>query len=114
MNATTQIAQVLDVSPNQIKSVREMAWVYCVVVYGQRATFVSKKKVDAVKVSKQVVSATWQQGGLSAKIEMKNGQYVLTVSNGKTYSYSPERFAAEMQPEVMAAGGCTEIEFVYA
>jgi hypothetical protein len=50
MNATIQIAQVLNVSPNQIKSVREMAWVYCVVVSGQRATFVSKKKVEAVKM----------------------------------------------------------------
>jgi hypothetical protein len=45
-----QIAEVLNVSPNQIKSVREMAWVYCVVVVGQRATFVSKKKVEAKKM----------------------------------------------------------------
>lgn len=52
MNVTIQIAEVLNVSPNQIKSVREMAWVYCVVVFGQRATFVSKKKVEAVKVAK--------------------------------------------------------------
>jgi hypothetical protein len=52
MNSTIQIAQVLNVSPNQIKSVREMAWVYCVVVFGQRATFVSKKKVEAVTVAK--------------------------------------------------------------
>ena len=45
MNVTTQIAKAMNVSPNQIKSVREMAWVYCVVVHGQRATFVSKKVV---------------------------------------------------------------------
>ncbi len=41
-----QIAKVLNVSPEQIKSVREMAWVYCVVVAGCRATFVSKKAVQ--------------------------------------------------------------------
>ena len=52
MNATIQIAEVLNVSPNQIKSVTEMAWVYCVVVFGKRATFVSKKKVEAKKMAR--------------------------------------------------------------
>ncbi len=41
-----QIAKALNVAPEQIKSVREMAWVYCVVIYGRRATFVSKKAVQ--------------------------------------------------------------------
>ena len=44
---TNQIAQVLNVAPNQIKSVTELYYVYCVVVFGRRATFVSKKKVAA-------------------------------------------------------------------
>lgn len=63
MNATIQIAQVLNVSPNQIKSVREMAWVYCVVVFGQRATFVSKKKVEA-KMINYTESGTLHDGRL--------------------------------------------------
>jgi len=42
-NTTAQIATFLNVSPNQIKSVTEMAWVFCVVVKGCRARFVSKK-----------------------------------------------------------------------
>jgi hypothetical protein len=44
-NTTAQIATFLNVSPNQIKSVTEMAWVFCVVVKGCRARFVSKKAV---------------------------------------------------------------------
>ena len=44
-NTTAQIATFLNVSPNQIKSVTELAWVYCVVVKGCRARFVSKKVV---------------------------------------------------------------------
>ena len=44
-NTTAQIATFLNVSPNQIKSVTEMAWVFCVVVKGCRARFVSKKVV---------------------------------------------------------------------
>jgi hypothetical protein len=50
MNLTIQVAEVLRVSPNQIRSVTELAWVYCVVVAGRRAAFVSKKKVVAVKL----------------------------------------------------------------
>ena len=57
-----QIAEVLNVSPNQIKSVREMAWVYCVVVVGQRATFVSKKKVEAKIMTAEIVRTTWEYG----------------------------------------------------
>ncbi len=50
-NTTAQIATFLNVSPNQIKSVTEMAWVFCVVVRGQRARFVSKKVVKEVEMS---------------------------------------------------------------
>lgn len=44
-NTTAQIATFLNVAPNAIKSVTEMAWVYCVVVKGCRARFVSKKVI---------------------------------------------------------------------
>ena len=47
---TAQIATFLNVAPNAIKSVTEMAWVYCVVVRGQRARFVSKKVVKNEEV----------------------------------------------------------------
>ena len=66
MNATIQIAEVLNVSPNQIKSVTEMAWVYCVVVFGKRATFVSKKKVEAIEMGKSL-TFTAGQSGMSTK-----------------------------------------------
>ena len=46
-NTTAKIAAFLNVSPNQIKSVTELFYVFCVVVKGQRARFVSKKVVKA-------------------------------------------------------------------
>jgi hypothetical protein len=52
-----QIAKALNVDPEQIKSVREMAWVYCVVVYGRRATFVSKKVVAQPKKTQMQIWA---------------------------------------------------------
>jgi hypothetical protein len=51
-NTTAQIATFLNVSPNQIKSVTEMAWVFCVVVKGCRARFVSKKASRKKKMKK--------------------------------------------------------------
>ena len=42
-NTTAQIASFLNVAPNAIKSVTEMTWVFCVVVKGCKARFVSKK-----------------------------------------------------------------------
>lgn len=89
MNATIQIAQVLNVSPNQIKSVREMAWVYCIVVFGQRATFVSKKKVEAIKVEKvlsvsmmEAVGNRWQKNGMD-RIYFDVAALVPDLSNSK-------------------------------
>jgi hypothetical protein len=89
MNSTIQIAQVLNVSPNQIKSVREMAWVYCVVVIGQRATFVSKKKVEAVMVEKvlsvslmESVGNRWQKNGMD-RIYFDVAALVPDLSNSK-------------------------------
>jgi len=54
-NQIAQIATSLNVSPNQIKSITEMAWVYCVVVRGCRARFVSKKviEMESPKLSKE-------------------------------------------------------------
>lgn len=82
MNVTIQVAEVLNVSPNQIKSVREMAWVYCVVVFGQRATFVSKKKVEvskvetrhsiAVKVADLIGGKVWM-GGDKVRVYLGKG-----------------------------------------
>jgi hypothetical protein len=43
VHTTVQIANHLQVSPNQIKEIREWAKVYWVSVQGQRPTFVSKK-----------------------------------------------------------------------
>lgn len=89
MNATIQIAEVLNVSPNQIKSVREMAWVYCVVVFGKRATFVSKKKVEAVTVEKvlsvsmmESVGNRWQKNGMD-RIYFDVAALVPDLSNSK-------------------------------
>ena len=57
-NTTAQIATFLNVSFNQIKSVTELFYVFCVVVKGQRARFVSKKvvKQEDVKVLKMQVT----------------------------------------------------------
>lgn len=89
MNATIQIAEALNVSPNQIKSVREMAWVYCVVVFGKRATFVSKKKLEAVTVEKTLsvsmmesVGNRWQKNGMD-RIYFDVAALVPDLSNSK-------------------------------
>lgn len=50
-NTIAQIATFLNVAPNAIKTVTEMAWVYCVVVKGYRARFVSKKVVIMEKIT---------------------------------------------------------------
>jgi hypothetical protein len=64
-NTTAQIATFLNVSPNQIKSVTELFYVFCVVVKGQRARFVSKKVVkteieemtDVEKLAQEIKAA---------------------------------------------------------
>lgn len=74
---TAQIATFLNVAPNAIKSVTEMAWVYCVVVRGQRARFVSKKVVKEVtmtdsELAKAVAKAIKATGNY-ANVWEKNG-----------------------------------------
>ena len=75
-NTTAQLATFLNVSPNQIKSVTEMAWVFCVVVRGQRARFVSKKIIKEVitmtdselaKAVAKAIKATGNQGNVWEK-----------------------------------------------
>jgi len=75
-NTTAQLATFLNVSPNQIKSVTEMAWVYCVVVKGCRARFVSKKVVkeeitmsdsELAKAVAKAIKATGNQGNVWEK-----------------------------------------------
>lgn len=44
--AVAAIANHLNVSPNQVVKVTELKWVWCVVVRGRRARFVSKKIMD--------------------------------------------------------------------
>jgi|GEM_PF-3471904 len=79
-NTTAQIATFLNVSPNQVKSVTEMAWVFCVVVRGCRARFVSKKiikvetKMTDTELGQSIAKAIkatgnsanfWQQHGMT-------------------------------------------------
>lgn len=84
-NTTAQIATFLNVAPNAIKTVTEMAWVFCVVVKGCRARFVSKKivKQEEVKMSDselaqavaKAIKATGNSGNAWEKNEM-NRVYV--------------------------------------
>ena len=75
-NTTAQLATFLNVAPNAIKSVTEMAWVFCVVVRGQRARFVSKKIIKEVitmtdselaKAVAKAIKATGNQGNVWEK-----------------------------------------------
>ena len=90
-NTTAQIATFLNVAPNAIKSVTEMAWVYCVVVRGQRARFVSKKvvKEQAMEIKK---AAEWEEhaykvifDGKTFRVFQKfNGWYVKNATGWQT------------------------------
>ncbi|MFM7851056.1 MAG: hypothetical protein ACKO96_03870, partial [Flammeovirgaceae bacterium] len=87
-NTTAQIATFLNVSPNQIKSVTEMAWVYCVVVRGHRARFVSKKVVKNEKVTTMdFVTAFNQEFGTEAKLWQKQGITRIYLNDKKLPSY---------------------------
>lgn len=75
-NTTAQIATFLNVAPNAIKSVTEMAWVFCVVVKGCRARFVSKKVVkeqitmsdsELAQAVAKAIKATGNQGNVWEK-----------------------------------------------
>ncbi|MCA6508137.1 MAG: hypothetical protein IM586_17260 [Pseudanabaena sp. M172S2SP2A07QC] len=70
-NTTAQIASFLNVAPNAIKTVTEMAWVFCVVVKGCRARFVSKKVVKEVKMFDEKLMKIAGVGGDTVVINAK-------------------------------------------
>ena len=77
-NTTAQIATFLNVAPNAIKSVTEMAWVFCVVVKGCRARFVSKKVVKEQATMSdsglaQAIAKAIKATGNSSNVWEKNG-----------------------------------------
>jgi len=72
-NTTAQIATFLNVAPNAIKSVTEMAWVFCVVVKGCRARFVSKKVVKTEVDMEIKKAAEWEEHAYKV------------IENGKTF-----------------------------
>lgn len=69
--AHAQIATFLNVAPNAIKSVTEMAWVFCVVVRGQRARFVSKK---VIKVEVEMYQVESTNEGIMIFPALNNGE----------------------------------------
>lgn len=85
-NTTAQIATFLNVSPNQIKSITEMAWVYCVVVKGQRARFVSKKVVKEVTMSKPITKAEQKRDTKELVFSGSDYRVVFWVNNNE-YPY---------------------------
>lgn len=71
----TQIAAHLNCQETEIKSILEMAWVYCVVVKGRRATFVSKKVTQ-----KQQVTQQWIAGTIAEAIEESENPFKFRAS----------------------------------
>lgn len=90
-NTTAQIASFLNVAPNAIKSVTELFYVYCVVVKGCRARFVSKKiiKVETMEIKK---AQEWEEHAYKAIDGKKtfrvfqsfNGWYVKNATGWQT------------------------------
>lgn len=85
-NTTAQIATFLNVAPNAIKSVTEMAWVFCVVVKGCRARFVSKKVVKEV-VEVDFITAFNQEFGTKAQLWQKHGLTRIYTNDRKLPAY---------------------------
>ena len=98
----SQIAKVLNVAPEQIKSVREMAWVYCVVVFGQRATFVSKKKVNLSieQVAAEVATKLKGQG-------IKHAQAWCKYGKARVYVWEREYIDVDLNGSVKLGGIAT-------
>ena len=85
-NTTAQIATFLNVSPNQIKSVSEMAWVFVVVVRGCRARFVSKKVVKEENAM-DFITAFNQEFGTKAQLWQKHGLTRIYTNERKLPAY---------------------------
>jgi len=86
-NQIAQIATFLNVSPNQIKSITEMAWVYCVVVRGCRARFVSKKVVVKEERTMDFITAFNQEFGTKAQLWEKHGLTRIYLNDRKFAAY---------------------------
>lgn len=110
-NTTAQIATFLNVAPNAIKSVTEMAWVFCVVVRGQRARFVSKKVIKVEVVEMYQVESTNE--GIMIFPALNNGERLWasndvadTLNWAKAQGYSfqnwtfgnADKFCPELKP----------------
>lgn len=72
-NQVAQVANFLNVSPNQIKRCEEWASVLFVQVYGSRPQFVSKKVVKNMEL--RIVEATTKYGEQGLKVFPSNGIY---------------------------------------
>ena len=98
-NTTAQIATFLNVSPNQIKSITEMAWVFCVVVRGCRARFVSKKVVknkEAIMFEspkKDAVKSSFKTVQLKEDFQ-ENPEQAMSVTLSKMSKLAPKWFLA--------------------
>ena len=86
-NTTAQIATFLNAAPNAIKSVTEMAWVFCVVVRGQRARFVSKKVIKVEVVEMDFVTAFNEKFGTKAQLWQKHGLTRIYLNDRKLPAY---------------------------
>ena len=98
-NTIAQIASFLNVSPNQIKSITEMAWVFCVVVKGCRARFVSKKviKKESVKVLKMQVTLG---GDWLCLAEIEGDRKCLILRSNNVCSLASEMSARDITAQV--------------
>jgi hypothetical protein len=83
-NTAAQLATFLNVSPNQIKSVTELFYVYCVVVKGCKARFVSKK---VVKAEEKEMSDSELAQAVAKAIKATGNQGNVWEKNGMTRVY---------------------------
>lgn len=85
-NTTAQIATFLNVAPNAIKSVSEMAWVFVVVVHGCKARFVSKKVVKE-QIAMDFITAFNEKFGAKAQLWEKHGLTRIYLNDRKLPAY---------------------------
>jgi hypothetical protein len=87
-HTTVQIANHLQVSPNQIKEIREWAKVYWVSVQGQRPTFVSKRVVVMKMTREELAEKIASSLDCTAKVWSKGGKVRVYLSHrGKEYGF---------------------------
>ncbi|MEM9805869.1 MAG: hypothetical protein AAF959_11360 [Cyanobacteria bacterium P01_D01_bin.56] len=100
----TSIASYLNVSPNQIKSVTELAWVWSVVVHGCRARFVSKKikmvekTLSIIEIEK--LGTRWQKHGKDRiYFEQELIRKLLGLSNSKFRQLGGSKFFYDVEAQ---------------